>query len=98
MHLGRPSPVVGAPLVLLAMVLLATAGGLSSASVVRPVTQTSTFAVLALPGHGVAGIGVGLDDRLPGEVVLVQRAEPGVLRSEMLRLGPERLNLPPPRA
>lgn len=85
-------------MVLLAMVLLVTAGGLTTASVVRPVHQTSALSVLAFPVHGVTGLGSGLDDRLPGEIVLVQRAEPGVLRSETIRLGDERLNLPPPRS
>ncbi|MEE2907858.1 MAG: hypothetical protein VX527_08500 [Planctomycetota bacterium] len=94
--LPRPAPMVGGPMVLLAMVLLVTAGGLTSTSVVRPVHQAPALAALAFPVHGVTGLGVGLDDRLPNEIVLVQRAEPAVLRSETIRLGDERLNLPPP--
>ena len=94
--LSRPTIMAGGTLVMLAMVLMVTSGGLTTNSVVRPVTHAPVLSVLALPVHVEACFQVSLDDGLSGAPALERRVDLGELRSETSRLGEARLNLPPP--
>ena len=93
---SRPASLAGGPLVLLAMVLMVTAGGLTTNSVIHPATQAPALAVLALPVHVATCSLANLKNPVIGEPELVRRVDSDVFPSEMVRLGEERLNLPPP--
>ena len=75
--LSRPAIMAGGTLVMLAMVLMVTSGGLTTNSVVRPVTHAPVLSVLALPVHVEACFQVSLDDELSGAPRVGTPGRPG---------------------
>tara|TARA_B100002052_G_C15649202_1_gene492011 strand:- start:345 stop:671 length:327 start_codon:yes stop_codon:yes gene_type:complete len=93
---SRPATIAGGPLLLLAMVLVVTAGGLSATTTIRPVSQAPVLAVLALPVHVAACPRASLDDECGTEPVQTFWVNTDAGSSEVVRFDEALLNLPPP--
>ena len=89
----------GMPLVLLAMVLLATAGGAMASRAVGPghASAHPAMAVLAFPAHHAASIPQGLVDTMPELVVAISPMPIAEPDPQLACIIDEHLNLPPPR-
>ncbi|MBG84052.1 MAG: hypothetical protein CMJ40_05840 [Phycisphaerae bacterium] len=94
----RHCPVGSVSVAVLAMVLLATAGSFGPSTIVRPVAGPQVLSVLALSVHHPAISGGDLEQDRPRGVETVRVVQPDLIRLEALRMGSQRLNLPPPRA
>ncbi|MCH2132177.1 MAG: hypothetical protein MK116_00355 [Phycisphaerales bacterium] len=93
---GRHPGVTAAPLVLLALVLLATAGGVT-ATVAGPTARPAAVACLVLPTHGLLEAGTRADDASSSGSLVGTPETSDVFGSEVFRIRDAHLDLPPPR-
>ena len=89
----------GMPLVLLALVLLATAGGAMASTAVGPghASGHPAIAVLVFSPHPAASMPQGLVDAMPELVVAIRPMPLQITDRQLACIIDEHLNLPPPR-